>query len=58
MEKNRKKAILLAGCAGCMWGTIGLFVRLLGKYGISSQQLTEYRLIIATAVLGCVLAIR
>lgn len=58
MEKNRKKAILLAGCAGCMWGTIGLFVRLLGKYGISSQQLTEYRLLIATAVLGCVLAIR
>ncbi len=41
-----------------MWGTIGLFVHKLGKYGIASRELTECRLLIATLILGIVLSVK
>lgn len=45
---DRKKAALCALAAGSMWGTIGLFVKLLSGYGFSSIQLTVIRFVVSS----------
>lgn len=52
MNRQRRKAVFCAAAAGCMWGTIGLFVNLAGRYGIRSLELTVVRMVIAAAALG------
>lgn len=44
---GRKKAALWALAAGSLWGTIGLFVKLLSGYGFSSIQLTVIRFVVS-----------
>lgn len=57
MDTGRKKAVILAGAAGCMWGTIGLFVYGIGKYGIESVELTTARFLVAAFLMGIYLMI-
>lgn len=57
MDAGRKKAVLLAGASGCMWGTIGLFVHFMKRYGIDSVELTVGRFLIATLFTGVYLLI-
>lgn len=52
MERQRRKAVCCAAAAGSMWGTIGVFVNLAGRYGIHSLELTVARMVIAAAALG------
>ncbi len=37
--------------AGCLWGTIGIFIRMISAFGISSQQITFFRALMTAAVL-------
>ncbi len=55
MDGNKKKAVFFAVMAGSMWGTIGVFVNILGSYGIRSTGLTVWRLLIAAVITGTVL---
>ncbi len=52
MKTKERKAILFAGLAGCMWGTIGLFVNWLHRFEIESLELTVSRLVISVILLG------
>lgn len=47
MTGDRKKAALRALAAGSLWGTIGLFVKLLSGYGFTSIQLTVIRFVVS-----------
>lgn len=47
---ERKKAALCALTAGSLWGTIGLFVKLLSGYGFSSIQLTVIRFVVSSVL--------
>ena len=42
MNRQRRKAVFCAAAAGSMWGTIGLFVNLAGRYGIRSLEPVSY----------------
>lgn len=37
--------------AGCLWGTIGIFVRQMNEYGISSLQITFFRALVTSLIL-------
>lgn len=52
MSIKEKRAVLFAILAGCMWGSIGLFVHRLGVYGIGSVSLTVGRFLISTVLVG------
>ena len=58
MEEKRKKAVVLAGLSGCMWGSIGLFVHLLGSFGIRSIELTVGRFLVSAVILGLCLTVK
>lgn len=47
----KKYAPLFIILAGCLWGTMGLFVRKLNAMGLSSMEIVELRCIIAAVVL-------
>lgn len=47
----RKYAPLFIILAGCLWGTMGLFVRKLNAMGLSSMEIVELRCVIATVLL-------
>lgn len=44
--------------AGCLWGSMGLFVRRLGAMGLGSMEIVELRSILAVILLFSVTAIR
>ena len=44
--------------AGCLWGSMGLFVRRLGAMGLDSMEIVELRSLLAVALLFTVTAIR
>lgn len=44
--------------AGCLWGSMGLFVRRLGAMGLGSMEIVELRSILAVILLFTVTAIR
>ena len=44
--------------AGCLWGSMGLFVRRLGAMGLDSMEIVELRSLLAAALLFTVTAIR
>lgn len=53
----KKFAPLLIILAGCLWGTMGLFVRHLNDMGLSSMEIVEVRSILAVLILfPCTLA--
>lgn len=47
----KKYAPLLIVLAGCLWGTMGLFVRRLNEMGLASMQIVEMRSVIAALLL-------
>lgn len=47
----KKAAPLLIILAGCLWGTMGLFVRRLNLMGLSSMEIVELRGILAVIIL-------
>lgn len=47
----KKLAPLLIILAGCLWGTMGLFVRRLNAMGLSSMEIVEVRSILAALIL-------
>ncbi|MDD6211867.1 MAG: EamA family transporter [Clostridiales bacterium] len=47
----KKYAPMLIVLAGCLWGTMGLFVRHLNEMGLASMQIVELRSIIAALLL-------
>lgn len=49
---SRKGAVLCALAAGSLWGTIGLFVKLLSGYGFSSIQLTVIRFVVSSVLVS------
>ena len=56
---NRTKmAPLFIILAGCLWGSMGLFVRRLGTMGLGSMEIVELRSIIAAVLLFAVTALR
>ena len=56
MEKSKRNAgPLLILLAGCLWGSMGIFVRRLTGYGFTSAQIVAIRLALA-ALVFCVLA--
>lgn len=54
----KKYAPLFIILAGCLWGTMGLFVRKLNAMGLSSMEIVELRCIIAALILFPVTYIR
>lgn len=58
MSTKEKRAVLFAALAGCMWGSIGLFVHKLGAFGISSVSLTVVRFLISSVIVGVFLILR
>ncbi len=54
----KRFAPLLIITAGCLWGTMGLFVRHLGAMGLSSMEIVEARSIIAMLILFPCTALR
>jgi len=56
MEKKRfQSGIFLVLLAGCFWGTMGIFVRTLGRYGFNSIQIASLRMTFA-AIMFAVIA--
>lgn len=47
----KKFAPLLIILAGCLWGSMGLFVRRLGAMGLSAMEIVEIRSILAVLIL-------
>lgn len=47
----KKLAPILVILAGCLWGTMGIFVRELNRMGLSAMEIVEMRCIIATMIL-------
>lgn len=47
----KKAAPLLIIAAGCLWGTMGLFVRKLNAMGLGSMEIVELRSLLAMAML-------
>lgn len=47
----KKYAPVLIILAGCLWGTMGLFVRKLNAMGLASMEIVELRCIIAAVIL-------
>lgn len=56
--KNRKLAPLLILMAGCLWGTMGLFVRKLNAMGLGSMEIVEMRSILACILLFAITGIK
>lgn len=48
MKNHLNKGYLYVFAAGCLWGTLGLFVNLLGNYGISGGTVVFLRMTTAT----------
>ena len=48
----KKAAPLLIIVAGCLWGTMGAFVRHLNTMGLQSMEIVEIRGIIAVLILS------
>ena len=44
---NRRIASLMIVGAGCLWGTMGLFVRRMGDMGLRSMEIVEARSILS-----------
>lgn len=55
---HKKIAPLLIIAAGCLWGTMGLFVRHLGAMGLGSMEIVELRSILAVVMLFPLTALR
>lgn len=55
MSRQRRGALLLLG-AGCLWGTINLFVSILANIGLGPFSIAFVRFSVMTAVLGIFLA--
>ena len=55
---HKKIAPLLIIAAGCLWGTMGLFVRHLGAMGLGSMDIVELRSILAVVMLFPLTALR
>lgn len=53
-----KLAPLYIILAGCLWGSMGLFVRRLGAMGLDSMEIVELRSILAVILLFAVTALR
>ena len=53
-----KLAPLYIILAGCLWGSMGLFVRRLGTMGLGSMEIVELRSILAAILLFAVTALR
>lgn len=49
--KTQKKGVLFVLAAGIFWGIIGIFVRMFGRYGLESLQVTFIRVIFSTLFL-------
>lgn len=47
---SEKTASFFVAGAGCLWGTMGIFVRLLNKMGLSSMQIVEIRCFLAAMI--------
>ena len=60
MEKNNKTltGTILIIIAGCFWGSMGIFVRRLGIYGLSSIQIVSIRVTLAAVIFALVLYIK
>lgn len=51
MSAKKKTAVILAGLAGCMWGTTGLYIHVLGAYKIGVFSITLGRFAVASILL-------
>jgi len=58
MEKKKRLAVQYTVIAASLWGTIGVFVRALSAYGLTSLQLTVMRLLISAVLIGCYLGMK
>ena len=60
MIKSNKKILgtILIIFAAFFWGTMGIFVRKLGKYGLSSIQIVSIRLTLAALIFSIILLIK
>ncbi len=60
MKKDNKALIgtVLIILAGCFWGSMGIFVRRLGKYGFSSIQIVSIRVTLAALIFALVLFLK
>ena len=60
MIKSNKKILgtILIIIAAFFWGTMGIFVRKLGKYGLSSIQIVSIRLTLAALIFSIILLIK
>ncbi len=47
----KKYASLMIILSGCLWGTMGLFVRKLNEMGLASMEIVEMRCIVAAVIL-------
>lgn len=56
--RRTKLAPLFIILAGCLWGSMGLFVRRLGAMGLGSMEIVELRSMLAVVLLFAVTAIR
>lgn len=54
----KKLAPILIILAGCLWGTMGLFVRQLNAMGLASMEIVEVRSILAALILFACTAIK
>lgn len=54
----KKYAPLLIILSGCLWGTMGLFVRKLNAMGLASMEIVELRCVIAALILFPVIFLR
>lgn len=54
----KKLAPILIILAGCLWGTMGLFVRQLNTMGLASMEIVEVRSILAALILFACTAIK
>ena len=52
MNSNRLLPTLAVALSGCLWGSMGLFVRTLNQWGLASMQIVEIRSILTVVMLG------
>jgi len=56
-NKGTARGVVSALAAGCLWGSVGVFVRLLDGYGYNPQSIVFVRMSIAFVILAAVLLI-
>lgn len=57
-KTSESKGIISIITAGVFWGSMGLFVRSLSQYGLSSSQIASLRIIVAAIIFSLILLIK